>query len=208
MPNEIRDIRKRLQQFKSLGYDLPASRRLLVALSGVTGGNVLEVGSGKGNLTLELAKKKIKVTSIDNDAKQLSVARMYLRSHGLSKYASFKKMSAQKIRYKNGSFDSVISIDFFHHAKSPMRCLKEIIRVTKRTVSIADLNKKGLRLMDEVHKQEGRSHDPSSFTFASLRYELKKQGFRVKSYRKAFHTYLIAHRRGHANETRNNYYAD
>ena len=194
MPGELKAIIRRLRQFKSLGYDLPASRRLLVSLSGIKNGTILEVGTGKGNLTLEIAKKKLTLTSIDNDSKQLAVARGYLKSFGLEQFVSFKKMSAQHLRYKSGSFDHVISIDFFHHAKSPIKCLKEILRVTKHTAAIADLNKKGLRLMDKVHKEEGRSHNPSSFTFAALKNELKRQGFKVKSYRKAFHTYLIANK--------------
>ena len=191
----LSSLRKRTRAFKKCGYDLPASRNYIFWKCGFRKGTVLEIGSGKGHLTACLAKKGLKIISLDLDPESLRTARMHLAAMKLSKYAIFRRMNAEKLLFPSQSFDQVISVDFFHHAKDPVRCLKEMMRVTRKTLVIADLNKKGMRIMDRVHRSEGKKHEASRISFEDLKSHLVKNGFIVKRYRHICHQIFITQRR-------------
>ena len=63
-------------------------------------------------------------------------------------------MNAERLRYKPDYFSQVISVNFIHHAKNPARCLKEMMRVTKNKLIIADINKKGEWIIKEEQPLE------------------------------------------------------
>ncbi|MCM8776518.1 MAG: class I SAM-dependent methyltransferase [Candidatus Omnitrophica bacterium] len=195
MTDVVLQIRKRLRLFKKYGYDLPASRQYFLKKVCFCKGPVLEIGTGKGHLTVAMAKRGLQVISLDSDPKQLAVARVHLKALKLSGYVRFKKMNAEKLRFKTQAFDSVVSMDFFHHAQKPLRCLKEMMRVTKRTLAIADLNKNGMAVMGRLHKSEGKTHEISKIPFRALREYLLKNGFKVKNFRHQCHAMIIAQRR-------------
>lgn len=191
----LASLQKRTRQFKRYGYDLPASRRFFWKVSGVRSGNVLEIGTGKGHLTALLAKKKVKVISIDLDGEVLKTAGAHLSELDLIRRVSLRKMNAEKLAFPSQSFDSVLSMDFFHHAGNPLRCLREMARVARRTIAIADLNSRGMRIMDRVHRTEGKRHETPKVPFRELGRYLRKNGFIVRSYRHNCHQIYIAQRR-------------
>ena len=191
----LSNLQKRLRQFKRYGYDLPASRNYILRKSGIRCVPVLEVGTGKGHLTVLLAKKCPNVTSIDLDPGSLRIAKIHLSTLKLGQRVRLRNMNAERIRFQPRSFDHVISVDFFHHAKRPLRCLKEMMRVTRKTLTIADLNKRGMRIMDLVHKSEGKRHETPKIPFQALKKYLRTNGFNVKSYRHPCHKIFVAQRR-------------
>lgn len=195
MSKELKQIRARVRQFKRLGYDIEASRKYLLGQSGIRDGSILEVGTGKGHLAVVFAAKGFSMTSVDLDPKQLSVARSYLKSSGVLKRVSLRKANAERLPFGTGAFDAVVSIDFFHHAKSPLKCLKEMMRVVRHTLVIADFNERGKKIMAKVHRDEGKHHPESRIPFGELKAALLKGGFEVKTYRRQCHTYFIAQRR-------------
>ncbi|MFH0984909.1 MAG: class I SAM-dependent methyltransferase [Candidatus Omnitrophota bacterium] len=188
-------LRKKIRQFKQYGYDLPASRRFVWKMSGIHRGRVLEIGTGKGHLTALLAQKDLEIISVDLDRAALKTAKAHLTALKLTERVSLKKMNAEKLRFGARSFDHVISMDFFHHAKDPIRCLKEMIRVTRKTLTIADLNKNGMRIMDIVHKKEGKKHETPKIPFKKLKKHLLAHHFNVQSYRHPCHRVFVAQRR-------------
>lgn len=191
----LASLQKRTRQFKRHGYDLPASRRFFWKVSGVRSGKVLEIGTGKGHLTALLAKKKVKAISIDLDGEALKTAGAHLSELNLSRRVSLRKMNAEKLAFPSRSFDSVFSMDFFHHAGNPLRCLKEMMRVARKNLMIADLNSKGLRIMDRIHRAEGKRHETPKVPFRELGRYLRKNGFIVRNYRHTCHQIYIAQRR-------------
>jgi len=156
---------------------------------------VLEIGTGKGHLTACLAKKGFRVVSVDLDPETLKTAKKHLAALKLEKRVRLRRMDAGKLLFPSRSFDRVISVDFFHHAKNPLRCLREMMRVAGKTLLVADLNKKGMRIMDRVHGIEGKKHETSRITFRAIKAGLRKNGFTVKSYRHTCHQIFLAHRR-------------
>jgi ubiquinone/menaquinone biosynthesis C-methylase UbiE len=101
-------------------------------------------------------------------------------------------MNAERLKYKADFFSQVISVNFIHHAKNPIKCLKEMIRVTKNKLIIADINKRGERIMEKVHKLDGHSHAPSKMSLKETEALLKNAGMKVRSYRDTCQTVIVA----------------
>jgi len=188
-------LRKRLRQFKRHGYDLPASRNYILKSFGIRNGTTLEIGTGKGHLTKLLAKKNLRAISIDLDPGALAAAKIHLSAAKADRRILLRKMNAEKLPFRARSFDHVISVDFFHHAKRPLRCLREMTRAAKKTLTIADLNKRGMRIMALVHQSEGKTHATPKIPFRKLKSYLSANGFNVKSYRQPCHEIFVAQRR-------------
>ena len=193
MNNLVEQDQDRLKLLKKYGYDIPKIRNSIIRKAGISiGGNMLEVGTGRGHMAVALARKGFKFVSIDLDKKGQEVAKTHLKALKGRKSVSFKIMNAEKLRYKNSSFNYVISVDFIHHAKHPVKCLKEMIRVVKSTLIIADINKRGARIMEKVHRLNGHSHAPSKISLKEMEVLLKKLGMKVRVYRDVYHNVVIA----------------
>ncbi|TAM40250.1 class I SAM-dependent methyltransferase [bacterium] len=192
MDNLIKQDQDRLKLFKSYGYDIPKARKFILTKAKISGGRVLEVGTGKGHMVVALAKKGLKAVSIDLDRKAQKTARLKLKSLKLDKSVSLKIMNAEKLKYKDNSFDYVISVNFIHHAKNPVKCLKEMIRVAKNELIIADLNKRGEKIMEKVHALDGHSHAASKMPLSAVKEYLENAGLVVKIYRDVCQTVIIA----------------
>jgi ubiquinone/menaquinone biosynthesis C-methylase UbiE len=194
MDNFVKQDQDRLRLFKRYGYDIPRARKIILTKAKVPGGIILEVGTGRGHMAVALAKNGLKVVSIDLDRKAQKTAKLNLKSHKLDKSVSLKIMNAERLQYKDGSFDYVISVNFIHHAKNPVKCLKEMIRVAKNKLIIADLNKRGEKVMEKVHALDGHSHAASKMSLLGVKEYLRKAGLVVKVYRDVCQTVIIAKR--------------
>ena len=193
MDNVIKQDRGRLKLFKKYGYDIPKARNFILSKAKLAkGSSMLEIGTGKGHMTVVLAKKGFKLISIDLDRKAQNIARMHLKSIKRSKSVILKIMNAEQLLYKDNSFDYVISVNFIHHAKNPLKCLKEMIRLAKNKLIIADINKRGERIMEKVHRMDGHSHEISKMSLKETEALLKDSGMKVRVYRGICQTVLIA----------------
>jgi len=181
-----------LRLFKKYGYDIPKARNFILAKAKLDQGRVLEVGTGKGHLAIVLAKKGFKFTSIDLDRKAQKIAKISLMSLRLEKLATLKIMDAEKLRFPDNYFNSVISVNFIHHAKNPAKCMKEMVRVTREKLVIADLNRRGERIMEKVHALDGHSHAASKISLSSAKTLLEKLGMSVKTYYDSCQIVLVA----------------
>jgi ubiquinone/menaquinone biosynthesis C-methylase UbiE len=192
MDNQMKEGQARLKLFKKYGYDIPKARNFILAKARLSKGKVLEVGTGKGHLAIVLAKKGFKFTSIDLDTKAQKVAKSILKELKLDKLAVLKIMDAERLRFPDSSFDSVISVNFIHHAKNPAKCIKEMVRVTQEKLIIADLNKRGERIMEKVHSLDGHKHHVSKMSLSSAKTLLEKLGLSVKTYHDSCQIILVA----------------
>jgi len=192
MNNLIKQDQEKLKLFKKYGYDILKARNFILVKSKLSGGKILEVGTGRGNAVVALAKKGLKVVSIDLDRKAQDVAKLKLKILKLNKLVSLKNMNAERLKYKGSSFNEVISVNFIHHAKNPVKCLKEMIRVVKHKLIIADLNKKGEKIMEKVHALDGHKHAASKMSMLGVEDYLRKAGLIVKVYRDVCQTVIVA----------------
>jgi ubiquinone/menaquinone biosynthesis C-methylase UbiE len=187
-------LESRRKLFKRFGYDIRKSRNDLLEIAGSPGKRILEVGTGKGSLAMVMAQKGLRFVSVDLDKEAQKLAAACLKQAGLRRFAAFRVMDAERLNFRSGAFDGVIPADFFHHAKNPVRCLREMARVARRKLVLADLNQRGMRIMDKVHKAEGHRHPSSRLSMKAIKAFLKKHHWRVKTYRSPCHDIVAAHK--------------
>jgi len=192
MDNLMKQDQDRLKLFKKYGYDIPRARNLILTKAKLSKAKILEVGTGKGHMAIVLAKKGFKLTSVDLDRKAQHIAKASLKAMKLDKLVTLKIMNAERLQYKDNSFDSVISVNFIHHAKNPNKCLKEMIRVTRNKLIIADINKRGERIMEKVHKLDGHGHAASKISLEGIVVFLKMAGMKVMVNRDTCQTIFTA----------------
>ncbi len=192
MNNLVKQDQERLKLFKKYGYDIPRARNSIITKAKFSKAKILEVGTGKGHMAIALARKGFKLTSVDLDIKAQYIAKASLKAMKLDKLVILKVMNAERLQYRDGSFDYVISVNFIHHAKNPVRCLKEMIRLAKDKLVIVDINKKGERIMQKVHGLDGHSHAASKMSLQGVKAFLDKAGLSVKAYRDSCQTIIIA----------------
>ena len=192
MDDVIKRDMERLKLFKKYGYDIPRARNSIITKAKFSKAKILEVGTGKGHMAIALARKGFKLTSVDLDIKAQYIAKASLKAMKLDKLVILKVMNAERLQYKDDSFDYVISVNFIHHAKNPVRCLKEMIRLAKDKLVIVDINKKGERIMQKVHGLDGHSHAASKMSLQGVKAFLDKAGLSVKAYRDSCQTIIIA----------------
>lgn len=107
-----------------------------VALAGVQKGmHVLDLGCGRGDLTIECAKRGAKVVGIDYSMDGIALAKENLKNQpkAIQKNVTFLVMDAKKLDFKDNVFDLIISVDVFEHLyKEELEvAMSEIKRVLK-----------------------------------------------------------------------------
>lgn len=124
---------------------------------------ILELGCGKGTTTFCIAQKfpDASIIALDYDAKQIELAR---KSYYLSK-VNFVVGDAEKLTYKDNSFDLIIEILSLHHMENWQKAIQEIYRVLKP---------KGYFLLKDMHTSfHGKISMKKYIT------EMEKEGFIV-----------------------------
>lgn len=121
-------------------------RRSAVKIASVVQkGKLLEIGSGPGYLSIEIAKllPEIEVIGLDISDTMVEIAKKNANEHGLSDRIKFKKGNASKMSFENSSFNFVTSGGSLHHWKKPTLIFNEIYRVLKQDgrALISDLRK-------------------------------------------------------------------
>lgn len=109
-------------------------RHLLKFAALPVGQRVMDVGTGSGRLALLLAEEGAReVVGIDVSPAMLEVAE-YLRLSSpapTAKQVSFRLASAQRMPFRNESFDVIVCRLLLHHSQKPDRILQEIFRLLK-----------------------------------------------------------------------------
>ncbi|HOX55030.1 MAG: class I SAM-dependent methyltransferase [Candidatus Omnitrophica bacterium] len=193
MDKNIIHLLQRLVQFKKLGYDMLKERNFALKKAEFKKNkDILEIGTGRGFMALTLAKKGFKVTTIDSDSRIQRIARSILRYYHLEKFVRFKTMDAERILFDDDSFDYVLAVNFMHHAKKPFICLKEMVRVAKEKILIVDVNKRGAKILEEIHTQEGHHHERSRIGFLEVKDFFRKNKMAVETFQSKCQTIIVA----------------
>lgn len=109
--------------------------------------NVLVVGCGTGEESLELAKLAKSVTSIDINSTALEIVAM--RAAGLSNL-TLRKAPAESLPFEDASFDLIYSVTVLEHVQGVHAAIAEIHRVCKQK-GIAYLSMPDYRVPYEGH---------------------------------------------------------
>jgi len=172
--------RKRL--YKQYGYDQDASRKFIIEKCLPLEKPVLEIGTGKGGMTVLLAKNAGKVLTVDISAGEQEFARLNAAAEGVLDKIEFVVRDAADLPYPDKSFGTVVSVNAFHHFEQPFAVLAEMIRACAAKLVIADFNREGFEIIRQIHRDEGREHEEQCGDFSIVGEYLKEHNFVVNRY--------------------------
>ena len=137
----IRDVQKRHEAIPTPGaivYNATAARVLRKPETKIAkdivekmgSGTILDLGSGTGYLSIEIAKRTptIQVYGIDLSRQMVKIARRHARGVG---NARFEFGNAAALPFEDNSIDFIVSTGSLHHWKTPARVFGECYRVLK-----------------------------------------------------------------------------
>lgn len=192
-----RHFNERVNLYKKLGFDFEKSRKFIIEKSEPLRGNILEIGSGNGYTTLALAKTGYKFVSIDNDRESLKRTALNVVYEKLLSNVKFYVMDGKRLSFDSTSFHNVIIVNLFHHIDKVDDILSETDRVLRvdGKIIMADFNKPGMKIINSVHKKEGRIHEDSGVTKDYTYSYYKALGYKIRDYKERYHWVLIAEKK-------------
>ncbi|MEW6584257.1 MAG: class I SAM-dependent methyltransferase [Nitrospirota bacterium] len=120
-------------------YYIPTAEEIIAELSQIKTGSfetdrkILDLGTGPGYLLIEIAKRvrNFQIDGIDPLLKSIKIARKNAMRAGVGDRIHFEVGDANKLRFKENSYDMIVSTGAFHELKNPVRVLNECYRVLK-----------------------------------------------------------------------------
>ncbi|MFC1480232.1 class I SAM-dependent methyltransferase [Candidatus Omnitrophota bacterium] len=198
---EINDNHKCFKEkasiYKKSGLDFIESRKFILNKAGPLHGNILEIGSGKGNTAISLARAGYGLISVDNDEEMVRIAALNLAYEKLLPKVELYVMDAYSLEFKENSFNNIFIIEALHHMDDIDRIFSEVERVLSKEgkLILADFNNKGRKIIEDVHASEGRKHESSSISRNEAQKWLLDKGYNCKEYDDICHWVIIANKR-------------
>lgn len=170
---------RRVALFREYGMDQEELRRRIVDSVDLDNRTVLEIGTGKGYLTVQLALQFNSVVTIDTDDARQRISGLNAAYHGVLDGIEFITADASRLGYPGRAFDAVVSAFTFHHLEDPEAVVGEMARVAAKQVVIAEFSRKGFDILERIHASEGGSHDSNGGNTGAVRAMLEGAGFNV-----------------------------
>jgi 2-polyprenyl-3-methyl-5-hydroxy-6-metoxy-1,4-benzoquinol methylase len=109
----------------------PWHRTVISRLPDLNGLKVLEVGCGRGDFAIWLARKypQAQITAVDFSDSAVAVAKERMSQAGAK--VEFRQENAQSLTLPAGTFDLVFSCECLEHVPEPIEMAREMARVLK-----------------------------------------------------------------------------
>jgi ubiquinone/menaquinone biosynthesis C-methylase UbiE len=172
---------QRIAVYKSFGYDRPAAVRFVVDHLQPVEGDILDVGTGRGVLAIELARRGATVLSVDVSEEEQRAGVVNAEFEGLLSRITFRVLDAQRLPFSDRSFDAVATLNALHHLDDGPAVFREMRRVVKLAgkILLAELTAEGFALVASVHESEGRVHPVGPMTVSLAVEWFVSNGFRL-----------------------------
>jgi len=186
---------QRKSLYKSFGYNVDKERNFIIKQAGSLCGKILEAGTGKGHFALALAKKGYKFTTFDISKAEQAFAKLNLKYFGLDKQVKLRIENGENLNFKDKSFDVIFSVNTLHHLADPYNVIDEFTRILspRGKIVLSDFTKDGLKIIDKIHKLEGKVHEVSRVRLSDVSRYLRNKGFRVQKSKSKYQQILIAY---------------
>lgn len=124
-----------------------------------TDGLLLDVGTGKGAMSENLAKRGYKVVTVEYNEERLLQTKSDFEEKGIDNVL-FLKGDAKNLPFLDETFAAVTCYNAVHHFDDPVKAIKEMERVLKRggIFIVTELNDEGKKIVAERHRQHGSEH--------------------------------------------------
>ncbi len=174
--------------YRSRGIDFSSSRRFILEKGMPFRAPILEIGTGTGHMTLTLARAGYSFTAIDNDAEMLKITAMNCAFEGLHHRVTLQRMDACRMIFSEHEFATVVTVNMLHHAYNPAPFFSDVDRVLKPggIVVIADFSEQGMKVVNEVHRAEGREHTVSGCGPREIMQFFSKRHYRFYTYHETY----------------------
>ena len=189
-----RAMKQREALFRRFGYDSAASLKFILARALPLPGHVLEIGTGKGRFLAAMAKRAERITTLDMDLAQQRVAKLHARHTRAGRRIRFLVHDAEHLPWPDASFDTVASVNTFHHLKRPMRVFKEMLRVLKPggKLVLCDFSPRGFQIFDRIRRFEGGTHPRLKNGLAGFGRLLRRPGWKTRRFKGCNQEILVA----------------
>lgn len=192
--NNYKNYLERIEFYKNFGFDQVKARENLIKHINKTHESILEIGTGKGYLTIMLGQLFKKIVTVDIDQTDNFIARSNAAYFKVLDNIDYIISDNNKLDFQDKSFDAVVSAFTFHHMIKPFASLREMVRLTRYQLIISDFNKNGFSIIDQAHEFEGKKHKRESGDFNIIGVYLKEFGFNVKTIEDMWQKIYIAER--------------
>ena len=155
-------------------------RRILLELG--PGDDVLDVGTGTGEVSLRICHAVSRVEAVDASREMIAVARDNAKLRG-ARNVTFSVHNSYNLPFRDGTFDAVIVSNLLHIVEHPADVLAEARRVLKadgRLIAPTYVGRESVRarIFSWVLKRTGHPVY-TRFTSRSLRALIERSGFEV-----------------------------
>ncbi len=156
----IKEHEERSGLYARFGYDLDKERAAVIRAAGPLNGDILEIGPGRGNLTLALAREGLKVVAVDIEQAKIDQAAALLAAYGMEDRVCFRKEDAHQLSFPDRSFDFIFCANVVHHLEGVYQVLEEMLRVCRPggSLIIGDFHPAGLKVIEQIHQARGQGH--------------------------------------------------
>ncbi|MCK4532916.1 class I SAM-dependent methyltransferase [bacterium] len=179
---------ERIDVYKNFGYDNERERDFIIRKAQPIYGRILEIGTGKGHLTLALAKKGYSFVSVDISSEEQEFALLNTQYLGLDKQVDFKIEDAEHLNFNDNSFDIIVSVNVVHHLTNSFKIMDEWFRIISPggKIVLSDFTREGLKIVDKVHLTEGKKHNVSKISLTDIDNYLTAKNFKIEKHRSKF----------------------
>lgn len=192
---ESRQYREmRNEQYRDHGIDRDGMTGFIVDSVEPLPGRVLDIGTGKGFMAVELARHGSDVTTVDISEEELKAAWLHAVDAGVADRIEFHLANGGDLPFEEGSFEAVTMINVLHHLDNADEVLPEIARVLipGGRLIVSDFTDRGFDILEEIHSNEGRAHDRNAGeTVEGFTARLGNVGMRCIERDRRFHQLMV-----------------
>ena len=173
----------RMAVYRSFGYDRLMAVRFIVDRAEPLSEPALDVGTGKGLLAIELARRGLNVASVDVSDEEQHLAALNAELEGVADRIAFHTADARSIPFPDATFGCAATMDALHHLAEGPAVFLEMVRVVKPggRIVVAEFSAEGFALVERVHQSEGRHHERGAVTMEAAREWFLGRGLRLET---------------------------